>query len=235
MSTNSKIIKSLRILFWGSVQFITVICSGLILFMIYAMLGTILTYHKPKPLLGDEQMIYVRSNGMHTDICFPITSDFYDWWSFFDEKDFPDAAFKWVAVGWGDKDFYIETESWDDLKLSTLASSLFLPTESALHVEMLTYEPAESDNCVRVMLTPTGYIELGAYVAGSFQFVEWQPAIIDGASYNGNDRFYLAKRSYHLFQTCNSWTNQGLKYAGAKTVQWAIFPSSILTCLRTEN
>ena len=39
---------------------------------------------------------------------------------------------RYVAIGWGDRGFYVDTPTWADLKLSTLCNALFVPSESVL-------------------------------------------------------------------------------------------------------
>ena len=232
MSMRGKILKSLKIFVLIISQVLTILISGCVLFMIYVMIGMIVPYQKEQLEEGEFQTVYVRSNGMHTDICFPIENDFYNWWSFFDKADFPDEHYRWVAIGWGDREFYRKTKTWDDFSLSTTLSALFAPTASAMHVEMLTYEPTVSENCEQLKLYPKGYIELAAYVGGSFKLKKWQPDLIPGVTYFNCDRFYEAKQKYHMFNSCNSWTNKGLKIAGVRTASWAVLPETILSYAR---
>ena len=218
---------------WIFIQLVSLIVSGFVLFMIYAFLGMILPYQaEVNDIKGEKEKFYVRSNGVHTDICFPIEGRFYNWWSFFNEDDFPNEDFEWVAIGWGDREFYIHTPTWDDLTFKRTFDSFFISTNGAMHVEMLRHEPLESESCAMVEAYPHEYINLGAYVVGSFKLSEYQPEIIGEFSYFGRDRFYEAKENYHLFDNCNSWTNRGLKIAGVRTAAWAIFPNTILFYLK---
>ncbi|MFZ1891075.1 MAG: DUF2459 domain-containing protein [Formosimonas sp.] len=69
---------------------------------------------------------YVRSNGVHTDVVLPIRSADVDWTVYFpmtDTQTAPlDAAY--IAIGWGDKEFYLNTPNWSDLTLSRALSAL---------------------------------------------------------------------------------------------------------------
>lgn len=71
----------------------------------------------------------------------------------------------------------------------------------------------------RLYVTEVEYARLIQFIKGSFKFVDGklgQP--IDG--YFPTDKFYQAAGSYHLFNTCNTWTNRGLKLIKQRTALW---------------
>lgn len=196
--------------------------------MIYAMLGMMIPYHQNQSFKGPTERIYVRTNGVHTDLCVELEKSNYNWWTFIDSNDFPQDDFKWMAIGWGDEAFYTQTKTWDDLKVSTTMSSFLQVTGGALHVELLAQEPSVNDRCVQVQVTDQGYEQMLDYIRGSFKISDSKPVIIDDFTYFGTDRFYKSKQQYHLFENCNSWTNKGLKEAGVRTMAWAVFPQSLI-------
>src|SRR5438552_1587038 len=65
--------------------------------------------------------IYVKSNGVHTDILAPVSTPEIDWKTKVNTGDFKPSMkeFQYVSFGWGDKGFYLYTPTWDDLKYST--------------------------------------------------------------------------------------------------------------------
>lgn len=239
MSTYSKVTKSLWIVIQSVFQLLSFLLSAWVIFMVYVMLGMIIPYQMKQQVEngqnGEKISIYVRSNGMHTDICVPLKNEYYNWWSFFDQGNFPDDNFEWVAIGWGDRDFYINTKTWDEFSLNTTLAALFMPTKSAMHVEMLYTEPQPSGFCEKIWIHSDNYIDLSGYIKGSFEINNGEPGIIDEVTYYGRDRFYNAKGDYHLFETCNAWTNQGLKMAGVQTSAWCLFPETIMSYLRQNR
>mgnify|MGYP000924339919 CR=1 FL=1 len=66
------------------------------------------------------------------------------------------------------------------------------------------------------------------YIKSSFKLKEGAIEIIPNKGYSDHDNFYEAKNSYHMFRTCNIWTNEALKSAGVKTGVYALFPDGIL-------
>lgn len=174
---------------------------------------------------------YILSNGVHTDLVLPIARADKNW-----SQTFPyqhtlsrDTAYQWVAIGWGDKGFYLNTPEWKDLTVKTAFRATTGLGETALHV---TYYKNMQENarCRKLMLSGEQYRKLVQYVEASLDRDSLGNSvyIVTHAQYNNDDAFYEAKGAYSLFHTCNSWTNNGLKAAGLKACRWAAFDRGIL-------
>lgn len=175
-----------------------------------------------------EVVIYVQSNGVHTDVCLPVHSIWHSWLDFIPIDDYPpDTPCDYVVFGWGDKGFFLDTPTWADLKLSTALNAAFLPSDAAMHVAYCE-RPEESTNRRAVHLNAKEYKKLIAYIQGSFVLQGKEVAILPNPGYTPYDRFYEGGSSYHLFNTCNSWTNGALKAANVKTGIFALFPVGIM-------
>ena len=74
-----------------------------------------------EPNEPDEITIYILTNGVHTDIVMPVTTAQIDWSEQikYENTKEGDSSYSHVAMGWGDKGFYLETPTWGDLKAST--------------------------------------------------------------------------------------------------------------------
>ncbi len=173
--------------------------------------------------------IYLRTNGVHTDIVVPIKNDYWDWSQhvhFYDTKA-KDSLMNWVAFGWGDKGFYLDTPTWADLKTSTALKAVSGFNTTAMHVTF--YKNLNEDkDCVKFFINPNDYQKLVTYITDDFQQEDNQFIKIEtNAVYGNNDVFYDAKGHYSLFYTCNSWTNQALKSANQKASLWTIFDFGI--------
>lgn len=173
--------------------------------------------------------IYVKSNGVHTDLVLPYRNEAFDWSAQIEQVDFFPNSARYVAFGWGDKGFYLETPTWADLKFKTAFKALFWLGSAAMHVTL--YENMREDGLTRkVVINKTQYIRLVSYIQSSFKGGKGrEPELIQGYHYtNANDNFYDAKGTYNFFYTCNSWTNGGLKHAGVRTAIWAPFEWSVM-------
>ena len=178
----------------------------------------------------DEQNaipIYILSNGVHTDIVVPIVSEVKDWRKEiqFDQTESNDTLAKFVAFGWGDKGFYLDTPEWSDLKASTALKAIFGVSSSAMHTTFFK-QLRESEDCKRILVSKENYQKLVNYISESFNNPE-NPEWIEGHSYGKKDAFYEAKGSYSLFYTCNTWANCALKAANQKASLWTIYDKGI--------
>lgn len=178
----------------------------------------------------NEVSIYILTNGVHTDLVLPVRHAYIDWSQLlpFENTRGKDTLPAYVAFGWGDKGFYLETPTWADLKASTALKAAFNMSTSAIHV---TYYRRmwEDESCRKIEISHTQYERLVKYVRNSFRgTVEERPQFIPtNAQYGDNDAFYEGRGSYHLFHTCNTWANNGLKSCGQRACWWTIFDTGI--------
>ncbi|MFX1706953.1 TIGR02117 family protein [Chitinophaga sp. CC14] len=174
--------------------------------------------------------IYILTNGVHTDLVLPVRTEQIDWSTRipFSNTTGKDTTAQWLAFGWGDKGFYLETPTWADLKASTAFKAAFSLSTAAIHATYYRHL-SEDENCRRIMVNKQQYARLVHYINNSFRALpgEMPVYIATNANYDRNDAFYEAKGSYHLFYTCNTWANNGLKSCGQKACRWTIFDTGI--------
>lgn len=177
-----------------------------------------------------EVVIYLKSNGVHTDIVVPVKNEIKDWTS--DIKYLQtvanDSTRQFLAFGWGNRDFYLNTPEWSDLKFSTAFKAAFHIGESAMHTQFYDHL-IENERCRKIEISNDEYQKLVEYISNSFSKddksqVRW----IADQHYNNYDAFYEANGKYDLFNTCNSWTNRALKTSEQKAAVWALTDSDIL-------
>lgn len=174
----------------------------------------------------DAVEIFIQTNGVHTDIVMPLQNDIKNWAAFVNPANTKSAGthYKYVAFGWGDKGFYLQTPTWGELKFKTAFNAMFFLSTTAMHV---TFHQKMEQNqyCKKICITTESYKKLIDYVENSF--ATSNPLPIAGASYGNNDLFYDAKGTYSMFYTCNTWINSGLKSAGLKACLWTLFDKGI--------
>src|SRR4051812_17455661 len=130
---------------------------GLILFvLLYLSLSWLLPFVKlsrtvQHPDQGIE--LFIQSNGVHTDFAMPVRTNLMDWNRFLPCSDFEvaDPSFKYIAMGWGDKGFFIGTPTWDDLKFSTVFNAAFGLSSAAMHVTYKKNKPKENNSCKKII------------------------------------------------------------------------------------
>ena len=170
---------------------------------------------------------YVLSNGVHTDLLLPIRTVIVDWSDVFRPADVPampaDAAF--VAIGWGDRDFYLHTQTWADLTASRAFAALRGGNRSLLHVTWLGRAQLQ-DGAHALPLSSAQYRRLVAHVRRTLPAAH--ATQIAGAHYGRQDAFYEALGSYNALETCNTWTGRGLREAGVAVSRWTPFDWNVV-------
>lgn len=189
--------------------------------------------HRGLPSIDSPETIhmYVLSNGVHTDLVFPVKSATMDWHTVFPYEHTigGDSSKGLIAIGWGDREFYLNTPEWEDLSLRTALRAGLGIGGTVLHV---TYyrELIEDEQCYRISIGQEQYRQLVDYVRKSLDTDQEGNAIYveTTAQYGPNDAFYEALGSYSLFYSCNTWTNSGLKSAKLPSAIWTVFDKGIL-------
>ena len=205
----------------------------LLLYFVIALIGSIIPVNTEQAENYDVT-IYLRSNGMHTDFLFPIENEVMNWRSVIDPRLTLSGRddFRFISIGWGDLEFYRETEEWQDLEFPVALRAVFMPKPAALHVEfqdvLRFHQPL-----LPVNISSDQYKALVDYVLGTFKknySGELQP--LREMHYNRNDLFFRARGSLNLFYTCNTWVNNGLKAAEMRACLWTPFDEGILNQYR---
>lgn len=133
----------------------------------------------------------------------------------------PDTSVRWVAFGWGDKGFYLNTPTWAQLKFSVAFKAATGLSTSAIHATF--YKSLREDaSCKKIDLSKAQYLRLITYIRESFK-TDSAGHIINiktNANYGNTDAFYEANRRYNLFYTCNTWANNAMKACGQKACLW---------------
>lgn len=210
-------------------RFFELFFAFLFVYLLVAVLGAVIPVGHLRE--NGEVTIFVRSNGVHTDVCLPVQTAWMNWLDFIPIEDYPeDAPCDYIMIGWGDKGFFLDTPTWAELKVSTALNAAVIPSEAAMHVEY-TEMPVTGEFMRRVHVSVQEYRKLVRFVKSSFRRSRHDVEIIRGAGYTAYDRFYEANYSYHMFNTCNSWTNSALKSAEVRTGMFALFPDGIMSHL----
>jgi uncharacterized protein (TIGR02117 family) len=148
--------------------------------------------------------IFVQSNGVHTGIVLPAGPQ------------------RWKAFGWGDRDFYLNTPRWQDMRPGTAISALVGSGDTLVHVDELGDFVADA-NWRPLRLRPEEHRRLRGFIAATLA-----PGGTAVPGYTPNDRFYPARGRYSAFVTCNVWTSRALASAGVRTGIWTPFASDVM-------
>jgi len=166
--------------------------------------------------------VYIVSNGVHTDFILPTNQFPSEWLKNINFKDYElsDEELKFMGFGWGDRGFYLDTPTWAELKFSTAVNALFFPSPTLMHLTAYNKLPSEKKYVEKLTLTSIQFSNLCNHIWNSFSQSNNTIALLPNKGYTPNDNFYYARGSYHMFNTCNFWVNNGLRKAGVRTSIW---------------
>ncbi len=170
-------------------------------------------------------VIYVESNGIHTDLIVPKRAAGIDWTPLARARDLGDpryATYDHLAIGWGERSFYLETPTWADLKLRTLLGAGLGSVRTLVHVEHLP-RPTPGTNVRAITLRPQEYRRLAAFIESY-----WNLTAKPHPGYGAWDAFYESRGRYDAARTCNSWTGTALAYAGVRVGVWTPFADTVM-------
>ncbi len=215
-------------------KYLFLLSTPFLLYFIAVLLLAKIPTNPPKIEVESSEIveIFVLSNGIHTDFIMPIQTPSKNWQNLISFNDFAaidSNRVNYLSFGWGDRGFYLETPTWDDLKASTVIQAAFLSSPTVMHIDCWNAPPRLGENCKSVDLQTFQYEALITYIENSFdKDAKGNIQLIPNKGYHDSDNFYKAKGNYHLFNTCNNWTNQGLKEAQVKTALWSPFVGGIM-------
>lgn len=182
------------------------------------------------PQQGDEGVtIMIETNGTHTGLVVPVVTPLKDW-----RETFPSGyglingeEITHLAIGWGERDVFLNVRTWDDLSPLTVARILTTGGDSVLRVNhYLRPAPSNSHRPLR--------ISSGQYLALIRQIEAKLPDLPAGESrmaMRGTEIgavYFAANGRYTALNTCNSWTGDALAASGVKVGWWTPFAGGVM-------
>jgi uncharacterized protein (TIGR02117 family) len=181
---------------------------------------------------GDSVELLLVANPFHADLIFPVDGAGTDWAGFLADSALPGATH--VAIGWGDRAFYLETPTLADITLGTAARAVLSLGPAVLHVSWYV-RPMAGGDTRRLTVSADQARRLAAYVRSSFALdAAGRPQIGPDARYAANDAFYEATGRWSPLVTCNEWLARGLRASGIRTGFWAPFANGVMRYLPEE-
>lgn len=193
-------------------------------YVLAGVMGAAIPTHREWRQARTGVRIYVVDNGIHSDLVLPVVAAGVDWRPLGVAEPLRDprmAGHDYVAFGWGDRDFYLNTPRWSDVNPLRVVRAMLGGGATVLHVEHVP-APVAGPDVRSVVLTPDEYARLAAFVRDTFAD---GPAV---PGYFTNDAFHPARRRYSAVHTCNAWTGRALREAGVRMGAWTPFSATVL-------
>ena len=192
--------------------------------VLYLLFSFVFTLFPTEPLNEiQDKKIYILYNEMHTDIILKLTKNNKKWNRLFPLK-YKEKGY--LAFGWGDKETYLNTPTWNRLKISTILKALFINTPSLMHVSYYS-DIKRFKNIKIITLSKQQLQELEKSILKSFNFENNQYY----KAYANNDLFYPSTHQYNLFHTCNTWTGDRLREANITMSYWTPLSQNVISSL----
>lgn len=206
-----------------------ILVTPIITYLFSALVLSSILIGKIKNKENTPYLVYVVSSNIHTDFIFPLKNELYDWTSLipmepiFGRK----LDLSYISIGWGSKEFFFEMKNWDPRKIKVILKAVFIPSESAVHVDFLKDIPT-NEAVYPLRINRNDYLKLVHFILRTFDYDSGHKVqLISEFTYYGTDRFFKSPKKYHLFNTCNMWTNEGLKSINWKRPVWSPFKYGI--------
>jgi uncharacterized protein (TIGR02117 family) len=207
---------------------------GLCCYVLFAIVSAIIPISQEQPSVEDSPVfdVYLLKSGPHTDFLLRVKTTVHDWSIDFpySNNNNPDTSLNWIAIGWGDKNFYMNTPTWADLTISTAVTAAAGLGTAGVHASYYFDVPSDRP-LVQLQFTRNQYMRLCSYITRSLvvddngRHVVLKP-LKEGVNFDF-DRYYDAHGRYSMIHTCNTWINNGLKASGQRACLWTGFAEGI--------
>lgn len=189
------------------------------------LIGSVIPVNSGWQETEDGVTLYLHDNGIHTSIILPCMIDGASDICPFPARDLPNRQVpaRWQMVGWGDRDFFLNTPTWGDFDMSTAITAVKGSGGTLVHVDHLDNLPNAGLKSVRISRDAHQKILLRILNEATL----YAP---DGAKlrpikgYGKNDLFYTGgnydQTRYSMAYTCNNWVSDVLADAGIRTGYW---------------
>ncbi|WP_394727970.1 DUF2459 domain-containing protein [Altererythrobacter sp. GH1-8] len=199
--------------------------AALVLFLLTAWIGSSIPRNADWVEPQDGIEIMVETNGVHTALVLPLVNVHKDWSTVFPARDLrePMQPYTHVSISWGEKEVFLNTETWADLKPSVAIGAIY-DGEPLLHIAHYI-RPQPSANHRPLTMTEEEYRKLVAAI---------EPYVLPPESreiypgYSWFDVFYDASGNYSARRTCNQWTSDMLAKAGIRTGWWTPLEGGVM-------
>ncbi|MCX6182972.1 MAG: DUF2459 domain-containing protein [Bacteroidetes bacterium] len=198
-----------------------VVLSLIALYFVVAFILSYIPADVEEVLDEKNQTFYIQSNGTHLDIVLPAEA--IDT-SFLNKLQVPKST-KYLAFGWGNKEFYFNVPEWKDLSVGLAFRAAFMQLEAAQRVAYIT---RSRENWTEVKVSSSQMKKLNDFIFSSFVLKEKQLVKCDCPLEYQNVNFYDAKGNYSCINTCNVWVNDAMKASGVETSVWSPFHFGVL-------
>jgi len=204
-------------------KFFILLLIPILLYFIIAHTLTLFPIQKKNNTTQQLEKVYILYNEMHSDIVIDIDALDKPFKKYL--KDVIQNRNGYLAFGWGDRETYLNTPTWNDIKASTTLKALFINTPSVMHVQFYK-EINWFKNLKVIKLSKRQKEILIITILKSFDINK-----NSHKGYGKDDFFYHSLYRYNLINTCNTWTGDRLRDANISVSLWTPFSYNVIDSL----
>lgn len=163
------------------------------------------------PLQKDEYKVYVVQEAWHTGIVLNVDDVSADL--------FPEITnyqnHQFIDVSWGDERYY----QYPNPGIFMAARAVLWPTSAVIRLAGYSREPQivfAQSTILEITMNEERFNHLCSFISESF-IRDKHGKIIPSTVYRNSRTFFLAKRKYSVFRTCNTWVALAFKESGFDT------------------
>ncbi|KWV93137.1 DUF2459 domain-containing protein [Erythrobacter sp. YT30] len=191
------------------------------------------------PLLdapADPVEIMIATNGVHTEIVVPVVNSTRDWREILPSvsKTASGDVTTHIAIGFGERDVFINTPTFYDMRLSTALRVATTGGEGMIRVINLT-NPGAHQNRRKLTISREQYARLVNALEDDLPPLAAGEARTFETSTYDRGRYYASPQRYTLITTCNQWTSDRLANAGIRTGWLTPFSGGVMKWVPKPN
>jgi uncharacterized protein (TIGR02117 family) len=153
--------------------------------------------------IGGRVKLYIVKDNIHSDYIFESILF----------KDIFKTKKRFIKIGWGDRKMFLETKTWNDLKIKDFLFAFFGLNESVIKVEFLETIP-KNIKTIKINEEQLDLIKIHIIESFENKLIKKKPGCVE------NGDFYKSNLQYNCITNCNNWINQGLIKAKVSNRLW---------------
>lgn len=193
-----------------------------VIYIIVAVTATLFTVKRKQTNATHNKTIFLNTNGVHLDIIIPKK----DITPFLNTQLSRINTANFIAFGWGEENFYLNTPTWKEVTFYNAFRAAFLKNTTIMH--LVKYH-RKRKKWIPITISSHELELLNQYILNSFKKdAKGNIQLLKHKGYSIRDDFYKANGQYSFYKTCNSWVNSAFKYSGLKASYWTLFDFGLL-------
>jgi uncharacterized protein (TIGR02117 family) len=198
------------------------------LYLVAALVGGVTAVNEKWQNSKHGYQVYLHDNGIHLSIIIPRKQHLNDLETVFPAAHLPgdQKPAEYLMFGWGDRDFYLNTPTWADLRPGHAVNAFIGSGKSLLHVDHLNTLPTGAR---KLAVAHEAYQTILSEIVLTVNANTSTPTPAPIKGYGGSDVFYPARGyRYSALYTCNNWVSEILAKARIRTGYWTPLPFGVM-------